>query len=60
MIEENGRVVDVEDGYAWIETERRSTCGSCSANKGCGTATLAKVMGQAPEQRVRFEQEATA
>ncbi len=46
MIEETGTVVKVESGYAWIETERRSTCGSCSANKGCGTATLARVMGQ--------------
>lgn len=42
MIEETGRVISCEDGYAWIETERKSTCSSCSANKGCGTGVISK------------------
>lgn len=46
MIEERGRVIFAEAGYAWIEAERRTTCGSCIANQECGTATLAKVLGQ--------------
>jgi sigma-E factor negative regulatory protein RseC len=46
VIEETGRVVNVEDGYAWIETEPASTCGSCSARKGCGTSALASVFGR--------------
>ena len=46
MIEENGRVVDVEDGYAWIETQPASTCGSCSVRKGCGTSALAGLFGR--------------
>lgn len=46
MIEESARVVAAEDGYAWVETQRRSTCSACSLNKGCGTSVLAKVLGR--------------
>lgn len=46
MIEETARIVALEGDMVWAETQRKSTCGSCSANKGCGTATLAKVLGQ--------------
>ncbi len=46
MIEESGRVVDVEGGFAWIESARTSTCGGCSARGGCGTGVIARVLGQ--------------
>jgi sigma-E factor negative regulatory protein RseC len=46
MIEELGKVVAVEDDWAWVETERKTVCGQCAANKGCGTSVLAKVFGQ--------------
>jgi sigma-E factor negative regulatory protein RseC len=46
VIEENGRVVDAGDGYAWIETEPVSSCGSCAARKGCGTSALASLFGR--------------
>lgn len=46
MLEEQGRVVAVEAGFAWIETLRKSACGSCSVNTGCGTGVLSKVVGQ--------------
>ena len=46
MIEESATVVALEDNFAWVESERRSSCSSCAANKGCGTATLQKVMGK--------------
>ena len=36
MIKEEGQVVAVEQGAAWIETIRKSTCSSCSARNGCG------------------------
>jgi len=52
MIEETGQVVEVEGEFAWVETQRQSTCGSCAANKGCGTAVLSKVLGQ-KRSRVR-------
>jgi sigma-E factor negative regulatory protein RseC len=46
MIEESARVIRLEGEYAWVETQRKSVCGSCSANKGCGTSVLGKVLGQ--------------
>jgi sigma-E factor negative regulatory protein RseC len=45
MIEEPAHVVYTEGEYAWVETERRSSCGSCSA-KGCGTGALSKILGR--------------
>lgn len=46
MIEERARVVAVEDGHVWVETQRRSTCDACSASKGCGTAVIGKAVGR--------------
>ena len=51
MIEEQGQVVEVQGEFAWIESERTSTCGSCAVRKGCGTSAIAKVLGQ---RRVRL------
>jgi sigma-E factor negative regulatory protein RseC len=51
MIEETAHVVETEGEYAWVETQRRSSCGSCSA-KGCGTGALSKVLGRR-SQRLR-------
>ncbi|MDX9873321.1 MAG: SoxR reducing system RseC family protein [Spongiibacteraceae bacterium] len=39
----SGRVVATDDDRVWVETIRRSTCGSCSARKGCGHHLLASV-----------------
>ena len=51
MIEERAMVVAVEEGYVWLETRRRSSCGGCQqASGGCGAATLAKLW---PGQRAR-------
>lgn len=52
MIEEHAQIVAVENGDVWVETQRRTACGQCAANKGCGTATLAKVLGN-KRSRVR-------
>jgi sigma-E factor negative regulatory protein RseC len=51
VIEETGQVVDVQGAFAWVESGRSSSCGSCAANKGCGTGAIAKVLGQ---RRVRL------
>ena len=40
MLRETGRVVAVEASSVWVETIRKSTCGSCAANKGCGHGLL--------------------
>jgi len=45
VIEEHAQVIALENNDVWVETQRRSACGQCAANKGCGTATLAKVLG---------------
>ena len=52
MIEEHAQVVALNAEGVWVETQRRTACGQCSANKGCGTATLAKVLGN-KRSRVR-------
>ena len=46
MIEETATVVKCEGDFAWVEAQRQTTCGSCAANKGCGTSVLAKVIGK--------------
>lgn len=54
MIEENAAVVELDGEYAVVETIRKSTCGSCEANKACGTAALSKVVGaRANRMRLR-------
>lgn len=45
MLEETGKIVGVEGEFAWVESARTTTCGACAANQGCGTATLARVLG---------------
>ena len=45
MIEEQARVVALEEQGVWVETQRRSACGNCSVNNSCGTALLGKVLG---------------
>ncbi len=45
MIEETATVSSVENGFAWVETQRKSVCGSCAVNKGCGSAVIGKVLG---------------
>ncbi|MCK5665460.1 MAG: SoxR reducing system RseC family protein [Thiotrichaceae bacterium] len=52
MIEEYAQVVGFEGDDIWVETQRKSACGQCSANKGCGTAVLSKVLGN-KRSRVR-------
>ena len=46
MIEEKAIIVAVDNDFAWVETQRRSTCSACQVNKGCGTSLLSNVLGQ--------------
>ena len=46
MIEETAIVIDVRGQQALLQTQRKSTCHSCSAKSACGTSTLSKVVGQ--------------
>ena len=47
MMTETAQVVTTDaDGYAWVETQRKTACGSCAVQQGCGTGVLAKVLGK--------------
>lgn len=50
MIEETAIVVKCEGEFAWVEAQRTSACGHCTANKACGTGTIAKIWGQKTSQ----------
>jgi sigma-E factor negative regulatory protein RseC len=54
VIEERGLILSLEGDMAWVETQRTSACGSCDAEQGCGTALLAKSLGNRAVQ-VRAE-----
>ena len=43
MLTEVGRVVAVEPEALWVETIRRTTCGTCAAQKGCGHGLINSV-----------------
>ena len=45
MIHEKGRIVAIEPEGIWVETIQRSTCNSCSAEKGCGQSLMAQLSG---------------
>lgn len=46
MIEETVQILDVQGGFAWVESERVSACGSCGVRQGCGSGALARVLGR--------------
>ncbi len=48
MLTESARVTDLEGGYAWVEVERQTACGQCSANKSCGSGILSRVFSTRP------------
>ena len=50
MIEEKAVVISVEGEHVLLQTQRRSSCQSCSVKQGCGTSVLAKVVGQRSSQ----------
>lgn len=45
MIEQQARVVEVKGDQVWMSVERQSGCQHCSLNEGCGTGSLAKLIG---------------
>jgi len=45
MIEERAVISRIENNYVWVNTQRQSSCGHCSAQKGCGTQVLSQMFG---------------
>ena len=46
MIEESARVVDIEGTQLVLEAEIKTSCQTCSAQKGCGTSLLSRHVGR--------------
>lgn len=59
MIEEIGVITAVDKDHIWVETEVKTTCGSCEAQENCGTGIVAKAFSPKKEQLIlRCSQEA--
>jgi sigma-E factor negative regulatory protein RseC len=41
-------VVNVDEDFAYVETQRQSACGGCNSQEGCGTSALSTVLGGKP------------
>jgi sigma-E factor negative regulatory protein RseC len=60
LIEEVGTVQDVQKNaqgeaqFIWVETQVKSTCGSCEARKNCGTGAIAKVFAK-KQQKLKYQ-----
>jgi sigma-E factor negative regulatory protein RseC len=50
MIEEQAIVAKIEGDYIWVQTQRKSSCGHCSAKNSCGTHVLSKILGNKTPQ----------
>lgn len=48
MVEETARVIRADNTHVWLQVERKSTCGSCSMKKGCGTSLLSEYFNRNP------------
>jgi sigma-E factor negative regulatory protein RseC len=46
MIEESATVIAIEQDQLVLQASTRTACGSCAANKGCGTAVLSSWLGR--------------
>ena len=52
MLETQGRVVAVEAGLAWVESERAGGCGSCSSKGACGSQLLGEALTPTPSNLI--------
>lgn len=43
-MKESATVIALEDDSVWVETQRRGSCDSCAANKGCGQGMLSRIV----------------
>jgi len=46
MIEENARVIAIENNQLLLEAETKAACNACAAKQGCGTSVLSKWVGR--------------
>jgi sigma-E factor negative regulatory protein RseC len=50
MIEENAKVLSVNEGRLLVQAQPSSACGSCHARSACGQGLLSKYFNQSPGQ----------
>ena len=50
MIEQQARVISVDESRVCFATEQAGGCSSCSAKGGCGTSLIAQLFPNRPEQ----------
>jgi sigma-E factor negative regulatory protein RseC len=55
LIEENVKILDIENNYLWVEGVQRSACHTCSAQQGCGQSLLAKWTAQPVRLRISLD-----
>jgi sigma-E factor negative regulatory protein RseC len=56
MIEQTAVVIRTEGQFALVEAQRESSCGQCSAKKGCGTGVLENSLGRRAMQMKAINQ----
>ncbi len=52
IVTETAEVVAVEDGHAWVETERKAVCDACSVQKGCGSGIISRMFRKRARMRL--------
>ena len=52
MLETQGRVVAVEAGLAWIESERTGGCGSCASKGACDSQLFGEALPPPPSSLI--------
>jgi len=54
MLTETGQVFSIEPDSLVVQVIQQSTCGSCSAQKGCGQGVLTKYLSSSHFVRIRL------
>lgn len=54
MLTETGQVFSIEPNSVVVQVVQQSTCGSCSAQKGCGQGVLTKYLSSSHFVRIRL------
>jgi sigma-E factor negative regulatory protein RseC len=49
MIETQAQVLRTEGSYAWVKIRPHTPCGNCDPEKGCKSAAITRMFGQAQE-----------
>ncbi len=59
MIEEAGIVMAIEQDGVWVATQRKTTCGSCSARMTCGQGLLTSLASDKKPHLIKIQTDFT-